>query len=173
MPLKVSLADRMDATRQRKRSRAAELVAQGLCAKCRRSHTRGTHYCGRCHAKSLEYQRRRRSGRVIERAKPDTSHYNFDTDDLIVRHVPDAKKLAWWMSQRLPPSTSVDIDDIVGDAMYGLVLAARTFDPSYGVAFEGWAATRIRGEIYNGFTKWTHGGMKSPPKFVALADEWE
>lgn len=41
----------------------------------------------------------------------------------------------------------VDLDDLTGAAILGLVEAARRFDPSRGVPFEPWALQRIRGAI--------------------------
>lgn len=46
---------------------------------------------------------------------------------------------------RLP--AHVDLEELTGAAILGLVEAAKRFDPERGVPFEAWALTRVRGAI--------------------------
>jgi DNA-directed RNA polymerase specialized sigma subunit len=46
-----------------------------------------------------------------------------------------------------------DDADVVGDALYGLVVAGRTFDESKGVPFAAWAKKEIQGAVYNELNK--------------------
>jgi len=78
--------------------------------------------------------------------------WNYGTDDLIVDHMRLARGLAY----RIAASTGVamDVDDLVGDAFYGLVVAGRTYDASYGVDFGAWATTQIKGAVFDGIRRW-------------------
>lgn len=49
-----------------------------------------------------------------------------------------------------------EMDDHVSDAYYGLVKAARDFDPAYGAEFRTFAYQKIRGEIQEGVRKRKH-----------------
>lgn len=59
---------------------------------------------------------------------------------------------------------------MIGDALYGLVMAGRTYDQSYRVPFGAWATTQIKGAIYDGIRRWNHLGMKRPPRLVELGE---
>lgn len=64
---------------------------------------------------------------------------------LILEHLPTIKHIASRFSAALPPS--MDLADLVGEGVFGLLSAADRFDPSRGVKFKTYAETRIRGAI--------------------------
>jgi DNA-directed RNA polymerase specialized sigma subunit len=64
-------------------------------------------------------------------------------------------------------------DDMESDAMLGLMLAARRYDPSRGVPFDVYASTWIRGHIGDGhrlrvFGKRAAMPYEQRPRFVSL-----
>lgn len=65
--------------------------------------------------------------------------------DLIEQHLPLVRKVALYMRLRLP--ASVDLDDLIGGGMFGLLDAVKKYDTSMGVKFETYARTRIHGAI--------------------------
>jgi DNA-directed RNA polymerase specialized sigma subunit len=99
----------------------------------------------------------------------DTTVWNFATDGLITEHFTLARRMAWWAYRRFPALDSVDINDVESDAMLGLVMAGRRYDPDRG-EFKKFALTEIRSAIYLGYRKAMHRDMKEPPVFVPLAD---
>ena len=102
---------------------------------------------------------RRQTQQAATRGRPKTVvGWNFETDDLIAEHVKMARVMAWRVKAKLPSSSSVDVDDMIGDALYGLVVAGRTFDPDYNVPFGAWATTQVRGAICDGVRRWTRNG---------------
>ena len=64
---------------------------------------------------------------------------------LILEHLPTIKHIASRFSAALP--SSMDLADLVGEGVFGLLSAADRFDPSRGVKFKTYAETRIRGAI--------------------------
>jgi RNA polymerase sigma factor FliA len=66
-------------------------------------------------------------------------------DQLIEEHYPLVTYLASRLSAKLPPS--IDIDDLVGAGVLGLIDAADKFDAGRGVRFRTYAERRIRGAI--------------------------
>lgn len=69
----------------------------------------------------------------------------IDRETLIEEHVSLVKYLAARVSAKLPPS--IEVDDLVGAGMLGLIDAAEKFDPSRGIRFRTYAERRIRGAI--------------------------
>ncbi|HVM63581.1 MAG TPA: sigma-70 family RNA polymerase sigma factor [Acidimicrobiales bacterium] len=61
------------------------------------------------------------------------------------QHLELVHKMVSQITTRVP--AHVRRDDLVSAGMAGLVLAARHFDPSRGVPFERYAATRVRGAL--------------------------
>jgi hypothetical protein len=135
-----------------------KLVADGFCVRC-----------GLCTAKAAEAAWRRRQAKAPEAHGPEpTRHaWNFDTDELILGQVSFAKAQA----RRIAASTgaSMDVDDMIGDALYGLVVAGRTYDESYNVPFGAWVTKQIRGAVYGGIRRWKKTGTNKP-HFVSMED---
>lgn len=65
---------------------------------------------------------------------------------LAERHVPLARALA----ARAATAWNLPRDDTLSDALYGLTLAARRFDPAHGAQFSSYAHECIRGAIKHG-----------------------
>lgn len=75
---------------------------------------------------------------------------NMD-DDLVTRHAPLVKRIAYHLISRLPPS--VQADDLIQAGMIGLLEAARNYDASQGASFETYAGIRIRGAMLDEIRK--------------------
>jgi RNA polymerase sigma factor FliA len=69
----------------------------------------------------------------------------IDRTALIEEHVSLVRYLAARVGAKLPPG--VEVDDLVGAGMLGLIDAAEKFDPSRGTRFRTYAERRIRGSI--------------------------
>ncbi|MBM4394535.1 MAG: FliA/WhiG family RNA polymerase sigma factor [Deltaproteobacteria bacterium] len=63
----------------------------------------------------------------------------------VVGYLPLVKTVAGRLASRLP--RHVDIDDLVGAGVLGLLNAARQFDETKGVPFDRYAEIRVRGAI--------------------------
>jgi RNA polymerase sigma factor for flagellar operon FliA len=72
-------------------------------------------------------------------------------DDLLTRHAPLVKRIAYHLIARLPPS--VQVDDLIQAGLMGLLEAARHYDPSQGASFETYAGIRIRGAMLDEIRK--------------------
>jgi RNA polymerase sigma factor FliA len=81
-----------------------------------------------------------RSGAVT---KTDTHRRNRDA--VIRSHIGLARNLALRLSGRVP--ASVDLDDLIGAGVLGLIDAVDRFDSSRAIPFEAYARTRIQGAI--------------------------
>ncbi len=66
-------------------------------------------------------------------------------DELVRKHAPLVKKVAWRLIHRLP--SSVEIDDLISVGSIGLLQAIEAFDPSKGTRFESFAEFRIKGAM--------------------------
>ena len=64
---------------------------------------------------------------------------------LIEAHLPQVKFIADRLAAKLPPS--VDIDDLIGAGMLGLLDAAEKYDAGKGVMFKTYAEMRVRGAM--------------------------
>lgn len=64
---------------------------------------------------------------------------------LILDHLGMVKRIAVHLKARIPPF--MEVDELVQVGMIGLIEAARSFNPTKGVAFESYAHTRIRGAM--------------------------
>lgn len=69
----------------------------------------------------------------------------FNRESLIEEHISLVKYVASRFSAKLPPS--IELDDLVGAGMLGLIDAAEKFDPSRLIRFRTYAERRIRGAI--------------------------
>jgi RNA polymerase sigma factor for flagellar operon FliA len=74
-----------------------------------------------------------------------TEPVNRIRDQLIVTHLPYAKKIAMKLISQLP--AHLDRDDLLSAAVIGLIMAAERFDPARGVTFKTFSEQRIRGTI--------------------------
>lgn len=66
-------------------------------------------------------------------------------DEVVNRHAPLVKKIAYHLKGRLPPS--VQVDDLIQAGLIGLLDAAGQYDPRQGASFETYASIRIRGAM--------------------------
>ncbi len=90
-------------------------------------------------------------------------------DELVVRHAPLVKRIAYHLMSRLPPS--VQADDLIQAGMIGLLEASRNYDPSQGASFETYAGIRIRGAMLDEIrrTDWTPRSVHRKARQVAEA----
>ena len=68
-----------------------------------------------------------------------------DVDQLVADSLPLVRAVVGSMAHHYP--RHCDRDELVAAGTFGLVDAARRFDPSKGVPFERWAVLRIRGAV--------------------------
>ena len=66
-------------------------------------------------------------------------------DALIEAHLPQVKFIAERLAAKLP--AWVDLNDLIGAGMLGLLDAVDKFDPAKGVMFKTYAEMRVRGAI--------------------------
>lgn len=148
-----------------------KLDEAGLCVRCGRVKETEAVRCRRCTAKAAENAWKRRQSQETKAHGPrptrGTKGWNFDTDELILGQVSFAKSQARRIA--LSTGTSMDVDDMIGDALYGLVVAGRTYDESYHVPFGAWVTKQIRGAVYGGIRRWRKTGAQKP-RFVSLDD---
>jgi RNA polymerase sigma factor for flagellar operon FliA len=92
---------------------------------------------------------------------------NFD--DLVSRHAPLVKRIAYHLMNRLPPS--VQAEDLVQAGMIGLIEASKNYDPSQGASFETYAGIRIRGAMLDEIRRsdWTPRSVHRKARMVADA----
>ena len=90
-------------------------------------------------------------------------------DDLVTRHAPLVKRIAYHLMNRLPPS--VQAEDLIQAGMIGLIEASRNYDPSQGASFETYAGIRIRGSMLDEIrrTDWTPRSVHRKAREVAEA----
>lgn len=77
--------------------------------------------------------------------------HDQNQDELVRKHAPLVKRIAYHLMSRLPPT--VQIDDLVQSGMIGLLEAARNYDASQGASFETYAGIRIRGAMLDEIRK--------------------
>ena len=70
---------------------------------------------------------------------------SVDVEQLVSDSLPLVRAVVGSMAHHYP--RHCDRDELVAAGTFGLVEAARRFDPSKGVPFERWAALRIRGAV--------------------------
>jgi RNA polymerase sigma factor FliA len=69
-------------------------------------------------------------------------------DLLIEQYLPLVKQIASLIIKKL--RSGVELDDLIGDGVFGLMRAIDNFDLSRGFKFETYATPVIRGAVYNG-----------------------
>ena len=67
------------------------------------------------------------------------------TEEMVRRHAPLVRRIAYHLMGRLPPS--VDVDDLVQAGMIGLLDAISRYEETHGAQFETYAVLRIRGAM--------------------------
>lgn len=89
--------------------------------------------------------------------------------DLVTKHAPLVKRIAYHLVGRMPPS--VQVDDLMQAGMIGLLEAANNYDPSQGASFETYAGIRIRGAMLDEIrrTDWTPRSVHRKSRRVAEA----
>src|SRR5258708_4656713 len=90
-------------------------------------------------------------------------------DALIEDHLPHVKYVAERLAAKLPPW--VDINDLIGAGMLGLLDAVDKFDPSKGVMFKTYAEMRVRGAILDSLRDldWAPRSMRRRAREVEAA----
>lgn len=67
------------------------------------------------------------------------------SEALVMAHLGMVKRVALHLKVRIPPF--MELDELIQVGMIGLLEAARAFDPTKGIEFEGFAHSRVRGAI--------------------------
>ena len=78
-----------------------------------------------------------------------------DQAELVRKHAPLVKRIAYHLIGRLP--SSVDVDDLIQAGTIGLLMAGRNYSADKGANFETYAGIRIRGAMIDELRKsdWT------------------
>lgn len=94
---------------------------------------------------------------------------NDRRDDLLQRHAPLVKKLAYRLKARLP--SSVEMDDLIQVGMMGLLSAANNYEDTHGAQFETYASQRIQGAMLDELrsTDWLPRGLRKRMREVEEA----
>ena len=71
--------------------------------------------------------------------------YAENQEDLVTRHAPLVKRIAYHLLARLPDT--VQADDLIQSGMIGLLEAVRNFEQGHGASFETYSGIRIRGAM--------------------------
>ena len=90
-------------------------------------------------------------------------------DALIEAHLPQVKFIAERLAAKLPPS--VDLDDLIGAGMLGLLDAVEKYDPKKGVMFKTYAEMRVRGAMLDSLRDldWAPRSMRRRAREVEAA----
>ena len=88
---------------------------------------------------------------------------------MVERHAPLVKRIAYHLLARLP--ASVQVDDLIQSGMIGLIEAAKNFDGSKGASFETFAGIRIRGSMLDEIRRgdWTPRSVHRNSRMIAEA----
>ncbi len=92
-----------------------------------------------------------------------------DIDQIVNKHAPLVKRIAYHLMSRLPPS--VQADDLIQAGMIGLLEASRNYDATQGASFETYAGIRIRGSMLDEIRKndWAPRSVHRKARKVAEA----
>jgi RNA polymerase sigma factor for flagellar operon FliA len=90
-------------------------------------------------------------------------------DELVRRHAPLVRRIAYHLMGRLP--ASVDVGDLIQSGMIGLLEASRNFAQDRGASFETFAGIRIRGAMLDELrrTDWAPRSVHRKARAVAKA----
>ncbi len=94
-------------------------------------------------------------------------HTRESADELVRRHAPLVRRIAYHLMGRLP--ASVDVGDLIQAGMIGLLEASRHFALDRGASFETYAGIRIRGAMLDELrrTDWTPRSVHRKTREVA------
>ncbi|MGR9115078.1 MAG: RNA polymerase sigma factor FliA [Gammaproteobacteria bacterium] len=92
-----------------------------------------------------------------------------DKDDLVIRHAPLVKRIAYHLLGSLPDT--VQVEDLIQSGMLGLLEAIKNFDANQGASFETYAGIRIRGAMLDDVRRsdWTPRSVHRKARMVADA----
>ncbi len=104
-----------------------------------------------------------------ENKKDEASSTLLDDKDIVAKHAPLVKRIAYHLVSRLPPS--VLPDDLIQAGMIGLLEAARKYDSTQGASFETYAGIRIRGAMLDEIRRsdWAPRSVHKKARIVAEA----
>lgn len=90
-------------------------------------------------------------------------------EELVAKHVPLVKRVAYYLMARLP--ASVHLDDLVQAGMVGLLEALQNYDASKGASFETYARIRIQGAMIDEMRRgdWTPRSVYRKARMLAEA----
>lgn len=96
-------------------------------------------------------------------------HSRESADELVRRHAPLVRRIAYHLMGRLP--ASVDVSDLIQAGMLGLLEAARHFATDRGASFETFAGIRVRGAMLDELRRadWTPRSVHRKSREVAAA----
>lgn len=88
-------------------------------------------------------------------------------EELVRRHTPLVRRIAFHLMGRMPPS--VDVNDLIQAGMIGLLEAARNYATDREASFETYAGIRIRGAMLDDLRKtdWTPRSVHRKVRLVA------
>lgn len=91
------------------------------------------------------------------------------TDELIIKHAPLVKRIAYHLMGRLPET--VQVDDLIQAGMIGLLEAGKNYDASQGASFDTYAGIRIRGSMLDEVRRsdWTPRSVHKKSRMVTEA----
>ncbi len=94
-------------------------------------------------------------------------HSRESADELVRRHAPLVRRIAYHLMGRLP--ASVDVGDLMQSGMIGLLEASRHYATDRGASFETYAGIRIRGAMLDELrrTDWTPRSVHRKTREVA------
>ena len=90
-------------------------------------------------------------------------------DQLVTSHLWLVRAVAKKVLARLP--SHVELNDLVEEGVFGLIAAARRYDPARGVSFPLYAKHRIRGAIVDGLRRMDYLSRDSRSKAKKSAQE--
>jgi RNA polymerase sigma factor for flagellar operon FliA len=92
-----------------------------------------------------------------------------DRDSLIEAHLPQVKFMAMRLAAKLPPS--VELNDLIGAGVLGLLDAVDKYDSTKGVMFKTYAEMRVRGAILDSLRDldWAPRSMRRRAREVEAA----
>ena len=83
--------------------------------------------------------------RAARQASPPADPGTEARDRLVMEHVTLVRTLAQRLAQRLP--SQVEVSDLIGVGVLGLIDAATRYKPTLGVPFEAFARRRVQGAM--------------------------